>query len=214
MDEDISIINSNTRNEKIKNFFIENKIKLISFLLIIILSLIGFFGYEEFNKRKKISISDEYNSIVMEFDDSNKEITKNKLVYIVKKKDPTYSPLSLYFIIDNNLITDNEKINTLFDILINDTSLKKEIKNLIIFKKALFNADQFDEGKMLSILNPVINSESVWKSHALHLMAEFFYFKGEKQKAKEFFNQIVNLETANPDIQLQAQKRLNRDLSE
>ena len=131
MDEDISIINSNTRNEKIKNFFIENKIKLISFLLIIILSLIGFFGYEEFNKRKKISISDEYNSIVMEFDDSNKEITKNKLVYIVKKKDPTYSPLSLYFIIDNNLITDNEKINTLFDILINDTSLEKEIKNAI-----------------------------------------------------------------------------------
>ena len=214
MDEDISIINSNTRNEKIKNFFIENKIKLISFLLIIILSLIGFFGYEELNKRKKISISDEYNSIVMEFDDNNKEITKNKLVNIVKKKDPTYSPLSLYFIIDNNLITDNEKINTLFDILINDTSLKKEIKNLIIFKKALINADKYDEGKMLNILSPVINSDSVWKSHALHLMAEFFYFNAEKQKAKEFFNQIVNLETANPDIKQQAQKRLNRDLSE
>ena len=53
MDEDISIINSNTRNEKIKSFFIENKFKLISFLLIIILSLSGFFGYEEFNKKKK-----------------------------------------------------------------------------------------------------------------------------------------------------------------
>ena len=53
MDEDISIINSNTRNEKIKSFFIENKFKLISFLLIIILSLSGFFGYEEFNKKKE-----------------------------------------------------------------------------------------------------------------------------------------------------------------
>ena len=214
MDEDISIINSNTRNEKIKNFFIENKIKLISFLLIIILSLSGFFGYEEFNKKKRISISDEYNSIIMEFNKNNKDIVISKLVDLVNKKDPTYSTLSLYYLIDNKLIKNNDKINELFNILIDETSLENEIKNLLIFKKALFNADQFDEGKMLSILNPVINSESVWKSHALHLMAEFFYFKGEKQKAKEFLNQIANLETANPDIQLQAQKRLNRDLSE
>ena len=41
---------------KIKNFFIENKIKLISLLLIIILSLVCFFGYEEIKKRKQISI--------------------------------------------------------------------------------------------------------------------------------------------------------------
>ena len=214
MDEDISIINSNTRNEKVKNFFIENRIKIISFFLIIILSLISFFGYGEFDKKKKISISNEYNSIIMEYDDNNKDITISKLVDLVNKKDKTYSPLSFYFIIDNKLIKDNDKINKLFDILIEETSLENEIKNLIIFKKTLFNADQYDEGKMLKILNPVINSDSVWKSHALHLLAEFFYFKEERQKAKEFFNQIVNLETANPDIKQQAQKRLNRDFSE
>ena len=67
---------------------------------------------------------------------------------------------------------------------------------------------------MLLTLNPVINSDSVWKSHALHLMGEFFYYKSEKQKAKEFFNQIINLKSPNPDIKLQAQKRLNRDLGE
>ena len=97
----------------------------------------------------------------------------------------------------------------MFDIILEETPLDDEIKKLVILKKALFNADQFDEGSMLTILNPVINSESVWKAHALHLMAEFFYFKNEKQKAKEFYNQIVNLEKANPDIKIQAQKRLN-----
>ena len=66
----------------------------------------------------------------------------------------------------------------------------------------------------LNILNPLINSESVWKSHALYLMAEYFYSRDQKQKSKEFFNQIANLEDANSDIKLQAQKRLNRDLSE
>ena len=133
---------------------------------------------------------------------------------LVKKKDPTYSPLALYFIIDNKLIIDNEKINNLFDILIQETPLKKEIKNLIIYKKALLNAEQYDEGKMLSILNPVINSDSVWKSHALYLMAEFFYFKRDYQKSKEFLNQIINLEQSNVSIKQLAQKRLNRDLSE
>ena len=67
---------------------------------------------------------------------------------------------------------------------------------------------------MLNLLNPLINSKSVWKSHALYLMAEYFYTKEQNQKAKEFFNQIISLENPNPDIRLQADKRLNRDLSE
>ena len=88
------------------------------------------------------------------------------------------------------------------------------MKNLVIYKKALFNADQAEEGDLLNILNPLINSKSVWKSHALYLMAEYFYSKDQKQKAKEFFNQIISLENSNSDIKLEAEKRLNRDLSE
>tara|TARA_S200000501_G_C20807366_1_gene736784 strand:+ start:105 stop:749 length:645 start_codon:yes stop_codon:yes gene_type:complete len=214
MDEDISIINTNTRNERIKNFFITNKNKLIFILLFIILGLFGFFGYEEFKKRKLISISNEYNSIILKYDENNKEISISKLVNLVNKGDPTYSPLSLYFIIDNKLIQSKEEINKLFNILIKKTPLEKEIKNLVILKKAFLNADHYEEVEMLNLLNPVINSDSVWKSHALNLMAEFFYFKNQNQKAKEFFNQIISLEESNPDIKKQAQKRLLRDLSE
>ena len=110
--------------------------------------------------------------------------------------------------------TSNDVINNYFDVLIKEVKFDKEIKNLIIYKKALFNADNAEESELLNILNPLINSESVWKSHALYLMAEYFYTKNQKQKAKEFFNQIVNLENSNPDIRLQTEKRLNRDLSE
>jgi len=63
-------------------------------------------------------------------------------------------------------------------------------------------------------LNPIINSNSIWKSHALYLLAEYFYSKNEKQKSKEFFNQIIILENSNQDLKIKAQKRLNRDLSE
>ncbi len=214
MDEDLSIINTNTRNEKIKNFFVNNKNKIISGIIILIIIIVGVFSYDKYLINKKKDISDSYNSIIIDYSEKTKEKTASSLIEIVNKKDPTYSPLSLYFIIDNNLVSDQSKINSLFDILINDTSLDSEINNLIIYKKALYNADNAQESDLLNMLNPLINSKSVWKSHSLYLMAEYFYANNQKQKAKEFFNQIIALENSNPDIRLQAEKRLNRDLSE
>jgi len=136
------------------------------------------------------------------------------MVNVVKSKDATYSPLALYHLLDNNLLENNEEINTLFNELIEKTNLENEIKNLIIYKKALFNSDFVSENELLKILNPVINSESIWKSHALYLMAEFFYSKDEKKKAKEFFSQILVLPNANDAIKAESQKRLTRDLGE
>ena len=163
---------------------------------------------------RKKEISNKFNSTTLTHSENTKEISVKNLVEIINEQDPTYSPLSLYFIIDNELISNQSEINTYFDIVIKKTSLDEEIKNLVIYKKALFNSDQAQESDLLKILNPLINSKSVWKSHALYLMAEYFYSKDQKQKSKEFFNQIANLEDANPDIKLQAQKRLNRDLSD
>ena len=214
MDEDISIINTNTRNEKIKNFFIQNKKKLISSLGVIIILLISYFAFGEYQDRKKIKISDSFNTITINYSESNREKTAKDLIQIINEKNSTYSPLSLYFIIDNELISEKNKINELFDVIIYETSLDKEIKNLNIYKKALYNADNVNESDLLNILNPLMNSESIWKSHALYLMAEYFYSKNEKQKSKEFFNQIISLENANKEIKLESQKRLNRDFSE
>ena len=214
MDEDISIINSNTRNEKVRNFFVKNKSKIVASLLALIIILIGAYSFDKYKTNQKIEISNKFNSTTLMHSDKNKENTIKNLVEIINEKDPAYSPLSLYFIIDKQLISDRAKINEYFDILIENTSLDKEINNLVIYKKALFNADQAQESDLLNILNPLINSESVWRSHALYLMAEFFYSKDQKQKSKEFFNQIISLENANSDIKLQAEKRLSRDLSD
>ena len=66
----------------------------------------------------------------------------------------------------------------------------------------------------LKILNPIINSDSVWKSQALYLLGEYFFSKNEKQKSKEFFEKILITESSNSKIRLEAQRRLQRDLSE
>jgi len=214
MDEEITIINTNTRNEKIKKFFLDNKKNLIIISSIIVIMTIGYFSFNEIKKINKAKLADQFNSTVFSFKETKKEITINELKSIIYKKDTTYSPLALYFLIDNNLIEDNEDINILFDVLIDDTSLKKEVKNLVIYKKALFNSNNIDENELIKMLNPIINSDSIWRSHSLYLIAEFFYSKDEKQKSKELFNQILELQNSNIDIKLKSQKRLNKDLSE
>ena len=214
MDEEITIIDTNARNERIKNFFINNKKKLIIIISIILVIIIGYLSFENSKEKNKIKLANQYNLALIDLNPENKQKTIDEMVNVVKSNDATYSPLALYHLLDNNLIENNDEINILFNELIENTKLDNEIKNLIIYKKALFNSDFVSENELLKILNPVINSESIWKSHALYLLAEFFYSKDEKQKAKEFFNQILLLPNANNEIKLASQKRLNRDIGE
>ena len=214
MDEDIAIIDEKTRNEKIKHFFVQNKKFLISSLLFIALIILSYFSLQIYNDRQREAVSNKFNSSIINYKDADKNKVISNLKEVIYEKDSTYSPLALYFLIDNDLIEKNSEINSLFDVLIEKTSLETEIKNLIIYKKALYNADLSSENDLLEILNPIINSESLWKSHALYLVAEYFYSKNENEKAKEFFSQILTLNNANKEIKIESQKRLNRDLSD
>ena len=214
MDEDITIINNSTRNQKIKDFLNKNKRLLIFIFSGLLLIIISFYSYQIYKDGHREWLSEKYNDAIIKHKNGENDNIILEMIEVVEDKDSTYSPLALYYLIDNNLIENREKVNDLFDILIEKTSLETEIKNLIIYKKGLFNADTINENELLEILNPLINSKSVWKSHALYLLAEYFYSKNEKQKSKEFFDQILNVENANSDIVKEAQKRLNRDLSE
>ena len=213
MDEEIEIINTNTRIEKIKNFFISKRKQLISLLLLIVLILVTFFGYQEFDSRNKKQLAEKFNNLVINFENGQKDVSNN-LVEIINAKDKTYSPLAFFFMLDNNLISSNEEINSYFDFLINEISLEKEIKNLTIYKKGLFNSDFTEENELLNILNPLIKSESMWKPQALYLMAEYYLSKNQKQKSKEFFNQILDIENISPKIKLEVQRRLRSNFSE
>ena len=213
MDEEIDIINRNTRIEKLKNFLISKRKQIVSFLIFIVFILISFFGYQEFNKRNKEKLANKFNMLVTNFDNGQKNIN-NELVEIINEKDKTYSPLAFFFLLDNDLISSKEEINLYFDLLINDVSLEKEIKNLTIYKKGLFNSDFVQENELLIILNPIIKSESMWKPQALYLMAEYYLSKNQKQKSKEFFNQVLEMENISPKIKLEVQKRLRLNFSE
>ena len=214
MDQEIEIISSETRKEKIKNFLINKKKTIIAVAIFLLLILFSFFFYQEYEKGHKEWLANKYNVTIIEYEAGDRSKVLNSMKVIIEDKDKTYSPLAFYYLLDNDLITSKEEINNYFDLLINEIGLDNENKNLTIFKKGLFNSEFANENELLNILNPVIKSESIWKPHALYLMAEYYFAKKEKQKSKEFLEQLLSLEDISTKIKLEAQKRLRSDFSE
>ena len=213
-DQEVEIISLETKKERIKNFFLNNKKIIIAAVILFLLVLFAFFFYQENEIRNKERLANKYNATIIEYESGVKSNILNAMKDIIEDKDKTYSPLAFYYLLDNDLIKSNTEINKYFDILIDEIGLDIENKNLTIFKKGLFNSEFANESELLNILNPVIKSESIWKPHALYLMAEYYFSKNQKQKSKEFLEQLVSLENISEKIRLEAQKKLRSDFSE
>ena len=96
----------------------------------------------------------------------------------------------------------------LFNYILKNNEHEKEIKNLIIFKKALFQSDFASEQEILEVTKPLINYESVWKPHALLLLGDYFIFKKEYLKAKEFYMQILPMKNLDKEMYDYAKSRM------
>ena len=214
MDEDLAIITTNIKREKIKNFFTKHKKKIYFLIGLILLTIFSTLFYFDNIEKRKALIAQKFVKASLNYNSKEEMFYLREFNEIINTHDSTYAPLALFFLVDNNVLKSNEKINHLFDQVLNKTNLEKEIKNLMIYKKALINADFQQENVMIEILKPVINSESFWKPHSLLLLGDYFLFKGEKQKAKDFYSQILTSQKTNENIFNQAQQRILRNYGE
>ena len=162
MDEDLAIITKNTRREEIKNFFIKHKKKIYFLMCLILLSIFSVFFYLDIVKKKKAEIANKFIKASINYNLKEETYYTKEFKEIINSHDSTYAPLALFFLIDNKVVSSNEEINYLFDQVLNNINLEKEIKNLVVYKKALINADFQPENIMIEILKPVINSEKLW----------------------------------------------------
>ena len=214
MSEENQIISSDQNKTDFKSILLNNKKSIISILAILLIALFSYFFYTDYKRDNRVKISEQYNSVLISYDSNNPSLSVEGMKNLINIKDPTYSPLALYFLLDNNLLSNQTEINQYFDVLINETNLDEEVKNLIIYKKGLYNSDNTSEEELLNIFKPLINDENIWKSHSLYVIAEYFFAKNEKQKSKEFFEKILEMENANPQLKTEAKKRLQRDFSD
>ena len=213
-DQEIDIINTSTRNEKLKKFF-QNKLKSILVSTLLLITLIFsylFFNYQKENKKK--DISNTYNELTLSVDKTNQNQKLTEFKSIILAKDKTYSPLALYYLIDNEMIENIDEINLYFDLVINDLGLNKDLKYLNIYKKALYNSQYVKTDDLIEILKPIIENENVWKSHGLFLIAENLISIGRKEESKQYYKKIVEDIQSNKNIKLEAQKRIQRDLGD
>ena len=189
-----------TKKSKLRRFYESNKILIFSSIFILAIILITFSVYFENKEKNKILLSENYVQAKIYLENGNKDEAISLLKKVIFANDPTYSTLSFFLILNQNLVTDHEKLSTLFDHLLNNNKFEKEVINLLIYKKALFNSNFISESKLLNDIQPLLNTETLWKPHALLLMGDYFVAKKEYIKAKEFYTQILSINNLQKDF--------------
>ena len=168
--------------------FLKANIKIFLYIIgILILIIAAIIWFTNNNKIKETKISDSFINAQILIEKGKKNEAEKILSNLVLEKNSPYSSLSLFLIIENKLIDNKETIINYFDEVINNNSFKEEDLNLLRLKKAIYISDISMEQEILGLLNPIINSNSVWKNHALKFLGDFYYSNGQQQKAKQYY---------------------------
>tara|TARA_B100000700_G_scaffold18222_1_gene17887 strand:- start:32022 stop:32651 length:630 start_codon:yes stop_codon:yes gene_type:complete len=186
----------NTENlEKKKTIkdFLKSNLKIFSIIFFILILLGIFFLWLDYtNKTKKINISQDFIDAKVLLSENNKKESLEILTNIINKKDKTYSPLSLYLMIDKKLVDNPNLINEYFDVVISIGGLEKEDLNLLKLKKAIHTSQNSDENELLDLLNPIINSKSVWRAQSIEFIGDYYFSKKQYKKAEQYYSQLLN----------------------
>ena len=197
-----------SKKSKVKKFYEENKILIFSTAFILIILLVSFSLYFENKEKKKILLSENYlqAKIYLERGDNSEAV--GILKKVIFENDPTYSTLCFFMIMDQNLITDYKELSALFDHILENNKFPKEVRNLLIYKKALLSSSFVNEAEFLESTRLLINTETIWKPHALILLGDYFFSKGEKIKAIEFYQEIFSIKNLDKDVYDHARSQL------
>ena len=189
-----------TEKKKVLDIIKSNLKIIISIFLVFI---VGSFFYAWINFKedsKKVNLSEEFiNAKVMLSQNKSNEAYKI-LKKIIQNKDNTYSVLSLYLVIDQDLEKDRKKVLNYFNEVLSINTLKNEDLDLLKFKKAIFISNDSNEKELLDLLNPIINSDSVWKAQSIRFLADFYFSKKEYKKADQYYSTLLDLDNSNIDV--------------
>ena len=190
------ILEKKNKLDKLTNI-VKNNIKL--FIIIIsfaVISLIVMFFINLNLEKKNEEISEKFNKANIFLENKKNNDALNILKKIIGNKHKFYSPLSLNLIVEKKLIEDQKEVINLFNEVILIKGVNKDNKKLIKIKKALFIMNTANEDEILEILNPIINSKSLWRSQAINLVSDYFLNRGEDLKSKQFL-ELLNKEIKN-----------------
>ena len=189
-----------TKKSKLLKFYESNKILIFSFVFILVITLGSFSFYLENKEKKKFLLSENYLESKIYLERGQKKEAINILKEVIFANDSTYSTLSFFLIMNQNLINDYNELSNLFDHLLKNNKYSKEVKNLLIYKKALLDSNYVNETDLLESMKPILNTETIWKPHGLLLLGDYFASKKEYIKAIEFYQKIFSIKNLHEDL--------------
>ena len=189
-----------TKKNKLRKIYENNRILIYSIIFIILISFSSLVFYSSLSKKEDIKIGNSYIEARIFLQKGETEKAKEKLKELIYSDHSTYSTLSLFLFLNENVDSERSEKLSMFDHVLNNNSFDNEIKNLLIYKKALFQSNFVNEAELLQITNPLINSDSVWKPHALLLIGDYFLAKKEYVKAREFYTKLLSLKDLDEEI--------------
>ena len=197
-----------TKKSKIRRFYESNKILIYSFIFAVVISLGSFSFYLENKEKKKILLSDNYLQAKIYLEDGQKNEALNILKENIYANDSTYSVLSFFLILSQNLIIDDKEISNLFNHVLKNNNFSNENRSLLIYKKIVFESNYLNESELLEAANPLLNSETAWRPHALILLGDYFMSKGANIKAIDFYQKILTIKNLNINFYNHARSQL------
>ena len=197
-----------TKKSKLRKFYEESKVLIFSTVLILIITIASISYYLEVKEKKKILLAESYIEAKIYSENGDRDKAINILKTVIFANDSTYSTLSLFLILDENLIAEQKELFHLFNHVLKNNTFEKEVRNLIIFKRALFQSNFVSELELLEAVNPLINTETLWKPHALLLLGDYFFSKKQYFKAREFYIRVLSLKDLHKGLYDQATSQL------
>tara|TARA_Y100001970_G_scaffold101229_1_gene127150 strand:- start:12599 stop:13219 length:621 start_codon:yes stop_codon:yes gene_type:complete len=181
------------------NFVKSNLKSIFIILLLLLLSFTIFFWFEYKNDNKKKKLSQEFIKAKILLTKNKNQDAIKILEEIINEKDDTYSILSLNLLIDKNLDENKKNITNYFDTALKIKGIEKEDLNLLKLKKAIYISETASEQDLLNLLNPIINSQSVWKEQSINFLADYYFSIKNFSKANQYYSELINLESPNID---------------
>jgi tetratricopeptide (TPR) repeat protein len=189
-----------TKKSKLRKFYDSKKILIYSFIFSIFVIFVVTSLYFENKEKKNILLSDNYLQAKVYLQNGENDKAVKLLKEVIFSNNSTYSTLSLFLLINRNLLKNSQETLDLFEHILEKNKFTKDLENLLIFKKALFASDFSTELEIIEIVRPLLSEDNTWKPHSLLLLGDFFMTKGETIKAIEFYQEVFKIKNLHPDI--------------
>jgi hypothetical protein len=192
MNEIINEINDDLKKDKFLNLFKKYKYKITIFLILFFFIIFFFVGKNILFESRAKKATQEYVFILNLISEKKNDEAKKRLEDLKNSKINIYKVLAISKLLELSKNDKNKQISLLDEAI--SGNIDRNDKDLFKIKKAILIFESSDENNFFNLLNPSDFKHSPWKILSLEMLGDFYLDRGQKNKAKDIYNQVLKIE--------------------